>query len=269
MGKRILVIFSFIAFILVTVMGGIYWNEKRDQVVNGTEDGIISQGSSHDSKSEDTKKKSDARRTEIESMTANLPNGVQKAFLAAYDAGEKLEIALVGSEALGKGAGGWSDMVEKQLETAYGSSFVDVVTYQYDGGSTGFLSSSSAEEIANTGYDIVFLEGFTLEDNGEIGIEQSLDNVAAIIDLLISSNSDVQIILQPPHPIYGAVNYPQQVEQLKAFAEERGLPYFDHWKNWPDYTSDEILQYLTDDNMPNMKGHQLWAETIMNYFVAK
>lgn len=265
MAQRILVILSFIALIVVTIVGGVYWNEKQEQVVNSAEAGV----NGHGSKSGGTVKKSDARRTEIESMTANLPKGVQKAFLAAYDDGKKLEIAFVGTSALGKGAGGWSDMVEKQLETAYGTSFVDVVTYQYDGGSSGFLTSSLAEEIASASYDIVFLEGFTLEDNGEISIDQSLANVGAIVDLLVSGNPDVQIILQPPHPIYAAVNYPRQVEQLKAFAEERGLPYFDHWTNWPDYTSDEILQYLTDDNMPSGTGHQLWAEAIMNYFVAK
>lgn len=69
------------------------------------------------------------------------------------------------------------------------------------------------------------------------------------------------------HPIYGATYYPRDVEKLKKYAEEKEIPYLDHWKAWP---SEELLKnYLVDtQDTPNKKGHTLWARYLEDYFIS-
>jgi hypothetical protein len=62
-----------------------------------------------------------------------------------------------------------------------------------------------------------------------------------------------------------------EVEQLKTLAENEGYTFIDHWKNWPDYQSEEIKDYILYDSgsiAPNEKGHEVWAEYIIDIFIA-
>lgn len=199
-----------------------------------------------------------------------MPDELEEPFTAAHKAGETLSVAFIGSGALGKDAGGWSMMAAEEIEKAYGGDFLDIDIFEFNGTSMDFVNGEVLPEIAAEAFDVVLLEGFTLEDNGGmIGIQNSLENVNIIIQRLKEQNPELVVVLQPPHPIHGAVNYPDQVEQLKQFAATHNIPYLDHWEAWPDYTSEELLDYLTDDAMPNSRGHELWAGAVAEYFAAR
>ena len=78
------------------------------------------------------------------------------------------------------------------------------------------------------------------------------------------------VLIQPPHPLYQATYYPVQVEALEQYAEDNGIPYLNHWEAWPDQDSEEIKDYLSEDaSEPSAKGHQVWAEYLIDYFIAK
>lgn len=263
--QRILVVLSFIAFIAITIVGGMYWNTQQNEVIQGK----AKVETNEVGKTEQSGKVTDADRTELQEKVKNLPESAQAVFLRAYDENKSVHIAFVGSQALGKGIGGWSDLVSEELAEAYGD-LVMISTYQMDGSSNEFIVKGLADEVAEEKFDIVMLEPFTLKDNGTIGIDNSLKNLTTAIEAFKEANSNISIIIQPPNPIYGAVNYPKQVENdLKDFAKENDLPYFDHWDKWPDDKTQDLLKYLDKEGMPNSDGHTLWAEAIMNYFVAE
>lgn len=70
---------------------------------------------------------------------------------------------------------------------------------------------------------------------------------------------DAVIVFHPPYPIYAANYYPTQVNALKSFAESKGIPYVNHWQNWQDPNSEEILDFLEDKSVPNSDEAEVWA----------
>ncbi|PFI26552.1 hypothetical protein [Bacillus cereus] len=67
-----------------------------------------------------------------------------------------------------------------------------------------------------------------------------------------------------------AKNYPKAIEGLKQFATQNGYTYVDHWGAWPDATTKAILPYLQEEfGFPSAKGHEVWAQYVTDYFVAK
>ena len=60
------------------------------------------------------------------------------------------------------------------------------------------------------------------------------------------------------------------MEELQQFAEDNDIPYLNHWEAWPDQDSEEIKEYITEDSsQPSVKGHEVWAEYMIDYFIAK
>ena len=118
--------------------------------------------------------------------------------------------------------------------------------------------------------DLILFEPFILKDNGEVGIDHSLENASAVIASVKESLPQTEVILQPPHPLYKANFYPKQVEELQQFAEDNGITYLNHWEAWPDKNSEEIKEYISEDaSQPSAKGHQLWADYLIDYFIAE
>ncbi len=132
------------------------------------------------------------------------------------------------------------------------------------------LEANVDKEIIDAKPDILLWEPFILNNNGVIEIEDTLQQIDTIIQNIQSALPDVTVMLQPPHPIYNATYYPTQVEELKTFAREKGYTYLDHWKAWPDYKSEELNDVVNENtDLPNERGHQLWADFLIGYFIAK
>ncbi len=117
---------------------------------------------------------------------------------------------------------------------------------------------------------MIILEPFILKNNGEVSVEHSLKHLKTIMDKVKSANPETTFILQPPHPLYNAKHYPNQVEDLKEYAAENNIPYLDHWTAWFDQTKEEFKEDLSKDNsQPSNKGHKVWAEYLIDYLISQ
>ncbi|WAA09708.1 SGNH/GDSL hydrolase family protein [Fervidibacillus albus] len=277
--QRILTLLSFVLFVVIIIIGGLHWKAKLNEAVsnpNGYVQSTNSSDASTVSESGDGENASTAEEEngwnleQLKTYTANLPSDLADIFKQAFYDERVLHVSIVGSPSLGVEENGWSVQVQEQLEETYGTDFLDVNIVQFDGTSTAFVDSEEAKEIVEEAPDLLLLEGFTLEDNsGLVPVNTSHENLRTFLGEVIEANPNVGILIQPPNPIYAAVNYPVQVEELKNFAELEGLHYLDHWQFWPDPNSSEILDYLNDESLPNEEGHKLWADVVVNYFVGK
>lgn len=209
----------------------------------------------------------------IAELTEDLDSSVRDLIEDRYAEGEKIEIAAFGSRALtdseSEGLIPWPELLEDNLNESYSTELFEVTTYSFDRlTSLEVYQDSLYEEAAVSHPDLLILEPFMLSNNGNVRIEDSLDITERLIEEFEKENEDIIIFVQPPHPLYNSVFYPQEVEALKDFIEEQGLNYADHWEEWPGIQEEELLTYTDEEhNMPTEAGHELWAEALKNYFV--
>lgn len=214
--------------------------------------------------------KPEVNTPEILALTAKWPEAAQQQFEKSLAEDSSFTILIAGSHSLGTEEDGWSSKLKDQLESAYGE-HVNVIVKSYDTTSAQFIENGHLDELVEVKPDLTLLEPFTLMDNGNVMISHSHEHLDTIAEALLEANPEHVLIVQPPHPLYNASYYPVQVDALKKHAEKRGLPYLDHWEEWPDQDSKELNDYLvTKDKttLPNEQGHLLWAEYLTDYFIA-
>ena len=159
-------------------------------------------------------------------------------------------------------------MVQTDLGETFGDT-ISVSTFSYDVTSAEFVEQDMQADLVKKQPDLVLFEPFTLKDNGEVEINDSLANVSSIMNAVQSESPDTVFILQPPHPLYNATFYPIQVERLKNYAKSEGIVYLNHWEAWPDYNTEEINDYLLEDQSgPSTMGHVVWAKYVTDYLIA-
>lgn len=153
------------------------------------------------------------------------------------------------------------------LEKQYGNT-IEITIFQWDTDSLHFINGEEVDEVTAFAPDMVLNEPFSLNNNS-IGVsaEDNLDSIDIFKRQLMEANEDAVLLLQPTHPIYGATYYPRDVEKLKEYAEEKGIPYLDHWKAWPGVESLEKMLVDTKDTS-NEEVHSLWAGYLINYFIS-
>ncbi|MCC5803200.1 SGNH/GDSL hydrolase family protein [Rossellomorea vietnamensis] len=243
----------------VLFYGNMTWQEKTS-----------SSSPPHPAKVEETGTEPDGEETaDDKALIAHWPEKAQDTFLQDLKAKKPYKLALVGSTALGEEENGWSRQVKEELESTYGAS-LDVTIYEYDSTSIEFVNGEQAEEVLTDNPDLVLLEPFSLSDNSNlVGSKNNHESIQIFNRRLTEQNEDAVLILQPTHPIAGATYYPEQIEELQAFAEEQNIPYLDHWTAWPE--DDETLaDYVTENQeAPNEKGHVVWADYLLDYFIAE
>ncbi|MDQ0216273.1 hypothetical protein J2S13_002714 [Oikeobacillus pervagus] len=237
--------------IILLIVGNIYWKEKTTVSSSG-KDSVQTLSNS----------------TNLTSLTKNWPKEAQKTFSSALASGKTYKIAIVGSNVVGKDENGWSVKVKKELEEAFEGT-IDVSIHSFDLTSLQFIQDHAYEKIVEEKPDLVLFEPFTLKDTGLIRMEDHHENIRIFMEALKKGNKHVVLILQPANPIYNATYYPGNVRDLMQFAKEEKFPYLDHWGKWPDGQSEDIKDYVTEDNLPNEKGHKLWADYLVHYFIAK
>ncbi|MBN8193787.1 SGNH/GDSL hydrolase family protein [Bacillus sp. NTK074B] len=205
---------------------------------------------------------------DYKSLLANWPEEAKDSFMNDLQTGTPYKLAIVGSPALGEGENGWSRQVKEELENTFGES-LEVTIYEYDSTSIKFVNGEPADEVLEADPDLVLLEPFSLSDNSKlVGSKDNLESIRILNRRLKEQKEEAVLILQPPHPITGATYYPEQIEELKAFAKEQDIPYLDHWTAWPE--EDETLEkYVTESQeTPDEKGHEVWASYLLDYFIA-
>ncbi|MDP1382018.1 SGNH/GDSL hydrolase family protein [Priestia megaterium] len=249
-------ILAVIVFIAAISLGKVYWNNK-----------VSEQSVSRPTKVEASSDASNAETTWKE-HAQNLPKSIKTKIQKAEQTKKPLKLVIVGSAQQEEVNATWSQLLKKEIEDTYGSSLIHVDVREYKNMTTlQFIKSDAYKEVAKANPDVLLFEPFLLNDNGVVGIENTLDNVNIILTYLERQNEQLITILQPAAPVYKANNYPFDAKALEEFAKENGYEYINHWKAWPDYQSEKISAYLTQaPGQPNDKGEQLWAQYLEHYF---
>jgi lysophospholipase L1-like esterase len=263
--KRFLVTLLALACIAVLIAGNKHWKEKTSVAAEKGKQEVTLEA-------EELEAEPEVDTESYLKLTANWPAQAKETYQLALEEGRPFTILLAGSvDALGSDETAWSTIVKKELEQAYGDT-VQVKVKSYDLTSKQFKAKDKLEELIAEQPDVTLLEPFTLMDNGNVMISESHQTIEKIRKGLAEKNPEHVLLLQPPNPLYQANYYPVQVDALQKYADEENIPYLNHWTAWPDPDSKDIQAYLKKDDQtttPSEKGHQAWAEFVLDYFVAE
>ena len=119
---------------------------------------------------------------------------------------------------LGGENGSWPQIVQKALADTYGKDVFSFEVLSYPYSTYQYLNAGKEKELAQSGADLIILEPFTLKDNGVLTIELSEKNLDKIINAVKSENKNTS---QPPHPLYNASYYRNQVSSLRCMRKQR------------------------------------------------
>lgn len=257
-----------IACAVILIWGNIHWNQKS--VVSGANEQVESKNAKSSKPVRTIKEESKEKEIDLTVFTQNWPEEAKASFQEASDNDRPFKIAIVGSAAIGDEPDGWAYQVKEELEKALGSEVVAVTINRVNSTTVGYINEDEHIKLAEEKVDLILLEPFILSDNGNVLIEDSLDNIGTIIEAITENNSNATFILQPPNPIYKPKLYATQVEALEAYAKENNITYLNHWDAWPDTQSEDIYEYVEDDTgLPNEEGHKLWSQYVMDYLISK
>ncbi|CAM3832686.1 SGNH/GDSL hydrolase family protein [Mesobacillus thioparans] len=259
--KNFIIIFLSIACATLLFLGNQQWKEKVQVRSSAT--------NTFSTEENQANKPDDEHPDNLTDYTKNWPEKARTIFETALEEGRPFKILLAGSPAMGNAETGWAELLTDQLQNTYGDA-IEVTAKSYEMTSREFIDAETQNELAAEQADLVLLEPFILMNNGKVGNDQAVEHYSVIIDAILSAKPDTVVILQPANPLSKARFYPLQVEALKEYAETNGLDYLDHWQAWPE-TEVERLELLSggDPNFPNEEGHKLWADYLIDYFIAK
>ena len=204
---------------------------------------------------------------DIRKIGSSLDKTTLDVLLTRAEAGESVQMLLIGSDALSN--------VGKRLTLAMDKAYSGLVTVDvatFDTTSSGFVEQqldSDASIDWQKGYDIVLYEPFTLHNNGIVIIEKEHKDLLEVKAYAESIVNDASFLVTPPQPIYQAKFYLTQVKALEKFTTARGIPYIAHWQNWPDTQSADIQNYLDDDSIPTERGIEMWSDALIAYFTGE
>ncbi|MFV8826439.1 SGNH/GDSL hydrolase family protein [Alkalihalobacterium sp. APHAB7] len=196
---------------------------------------------------------------------------LQDKLIGAVSNNESVRVALVGSNALASvnGYTPWPDLVIQELNETYGEDVFEFTVFEVGNRTTHqVLEAGIHNEFSDFQPDVLLFEPLILNDNNNLTIDVTLQNLTAILTDIRAVASDVFIVLQPPNPIYLPNYYLEQTRELKRYAEENGYPYIDHWEAWPSITDNAIQEYI-EGTRPNQKGHEVWASAVVEFFKGK
>ncbi|MCI4057143.1 SGNH/GDSL hydrolase family protein [Bacillus cereus] len=273
--KAVLVLVIFVLFVASIVSGKLYWNKKIANATGQTSEVTKTKAEVKDSKAKKEEKKEekkqDAKSSFNEAYAKNLPDGVKEKLKKAAEDKKAVNLVIVGDEASSSEKSAWAAKLTANLETAYGKGLWNVTVKEYKGESTEELITNKRDkEIAKENPDVILFEPPFITDNGKTGNGNSVVNTQKFVQALSTSAKGATIMIQPSNPVYGAKNYPKSIEALKQFATQNNYTYIDHWGAWPDATTKAILPYLQEEfGFPSAKGHDVWAQYVTNYFIAK
>ena len=248
-------IFAAVVLIVTIVAGKMYWDHQMSAEAS--------------SKSTSSSSASKAASGNWEDYAENLPKSVKEKLKKAEASGKPMKLLIVGSQATSTDEKAWPKTLEETLNHTYGSLIETSVLEYKDETTLDFVRNQDYKDIIKEKPDVLLFEPFLLNDNGVVGITNTLDNLAVIMSHITEADKDLVTILQPSQPIYNATNYPKEAEALGEFAKNNGYEYVNHWSAWPDYKSEKILDYLVEkQRVPTAKGNKAWASYLEEYFTA-
>ncbi|MGG0485176.1 SGNH/GDSL hydrolase family protein [Priestia aryabhattai] len=249
-------VIAFLVLIASLVVGKIYWNHQASE-----------QSASRPIKIENSSY-AEGEDVSWEQYKQNLPKSVIEKIEHAERTKKPMKLVIVGSAPKEKVDKTWGVLLKESLQSTYGEDLITTKVYEYTDMTTlEFVKDEAYKQISNEEPDILLFEPFLLNDNGVVGINNTLENITVIMSRLKEKNSELVTILQPSAPVYKAENYPNDVKALEEFSKENGYEYLNHWNAWPDYRSKDILTFLGKiPGQPNNNGEKLWAKYLETYF---
>jgi len=248
-------IFAAVVLIVTIVAGKMYWDHQTSAEAS--------------SKSTSSSSASKVANGNWEDYAENLPKSVKEKLKKAEASGKPMKLLIVGSQATSTDSKAWPETLKETLNHTYGSLVETSVLEYKDETTLDFVRNQDYKDIIKEKPDVLLLEPFLLNDNGVVGITNTLDNLNVIMSHITEADKDLVTILQPSQPIYNATNYPKEAEALGEFAKNNGYEYVNHWSAWPDYKSEKILDYLVEkQRVPTAKGNKAWASYLEEYFTA-
>jgi hypothetical protein len=160
--------------------------------------------------------------------------------------------------------------LKKALASKY-DQYITIESIVYDGTTSDYVSDKAYESLIDKNPDIVIFEPFLLRDNNVVNISTTLTNINKVINEVKDSLPDVSFVLMPAHQIYDASLYPMQVSDLQKYAEAQDIPYWNHWKVWPNGKDEKVLDYLNskdDGDIPNEQGYELWSKYLADQLIS-
>ena len=271
MNKKTL--FSYIVLtgcILLLVGSYMQWKGKISSV-GGNSEKVISTPTppvAKDDENTDETSEPDYDVERLLALTANADNKVQEVIKSRLESEDKIDFLIVGSDVMNHGEPGYAEQLKSALENAY-RDHLDVSIASIDTSSDFFIRNLNDEIDFDKGYDVILFEPFTLKNNGVIIAEDQHAHIQIFKNQLQDEVEDAFLVLHPPQPLHRATFYPNEVKSIKSFAKDNNIPYIDHWTDWPDINSDELLDFLDKNKMPNRAGAEIWENALINYFIAE
>ncbi|UAL47041.1 SGNH/GDSL hydrolase family protein [Sutcliffiella horikoshii] len=205
-------------------------------------------------------------------LTRNMDDELKNSIKKKMDSEETIKLLIVGSDAIMNSDSNnspWPLQVKNALEENYGVHTFDIEIMNFEKITTNHLIETKGhDEIAAVSPDVLIIEPLLLNDNGFVKMEDTLGNLEMIIDSVKKINNEAYVIIQPPNPIYEPETYMEQVNALEEYAMQNNIEYFNHWEVWPDTSSENIKSFL-QGTFPNAKGQSIWADFIIEYFIAE
>jgi len=191
--KRIIVSNVVVLCIASIIVGHFYWKQKISKPT------AASVESSAENIKEDNSKQNDTR----EDYAKNLPEDVQKKIKTALKEEKQLNFVIWGSESVPSDQNGWPEKLKKELLSAYGDELFNIsIVSDAEETTHSVLNKKLYKKIADKKPDILLFEPFILNDNGVVGIDNTLSNITDILRKIQEANPDVSIMLQPAHPLW-------------------------------------------------------------------
>jgi hypothetical protein len=197
-------------------------------------------------------------------LAAYWPEAAKEQLKVALEEEKQFKILFVGSTSME-----WEKALTQSLNENFGSERIITSLYTYDQTSTDFVAENKQLELAAEKAQLIVIEPFLLNDNGNDKMDVTLNNLTKIIEDIKVENPQTTFILQPSHPIYLPKYYSDQVEGLKNYAVENNLPYLDHWVAWPATDNPDIKNYYDEQTGPTEAGYAVWLQFLVEYFVNK
>lgn len=253
--KVFLNIFAAVLLIITIVAGKMYWDHQTSAEASS---GSMSRNNT-----------SKVASKNWEDYGENLPESVKEKLKKADASGKPMKLLIVGSQATSTDSKAWPETLKETLNNTYGSLIETSILEYKDETTLDFVRNQDYKDIIKEKPDVLLFEPFLLNDNGVVGITNTLENLNVIMSHITAEDKDLVTILQPSQPIYNATNYPKEAEALGEFAKKNGYEYVNHWSAWPDYKSEKILDYLVEkQRIPTAKGNKAWSSYLEEYFTA-
>jgi hypothetical protein len=172
--KNFLTILLGIACITVLLMGNSYWNEKIEQA-SAKNTKLVKPDSKQTVNSKTAVESED---NDIAALANNWPAPAVERLNETISNEEVFKILFVGSPSIGSDSDGIYPIVKNKLIESYGDKNIEIGIKTFDTTSTQFIANNYHEEIAEEAADLVVLEPLTLNDNGNVSIEESINNLS-------------------------------------------------------------------------------------------